>query len=242
MICSFPNLGNIFPIDLVKIYQSDKNLRPYAVIQMYDDLVSETDHTDQFALSIVPIAGFDPLFYFHHSNIDRYFWKWQQDSSHQVSWSDPGGKNDPAFPDSGQRGLDPNQPLTIDTALPPFGLSTKDVLDTTSFEYTYNWPPTAVLSAAPKVPFHVSIDKRTLRKHKRFVTVMRGDKLLGANYIFSGGPSCPNCQVNNQIYVSIHLREEMGGVYNPIPSVMGMEGIKVYINGVEQPNSVIHSQ
>jgi len=228
---------------MLEIFDNNEFARPFVVIQIYYVLDVPTS---QIALSDVPIAGFDPLFYFHHANIDRYFWKWQQDPTHKVSWVDPGPDHDghdPAIAPPGQRGLIDGQNLTVDTLLTPFNMNTTSVLDTKTFEYTFNdWQPH--YSKDERIPFRVGIDKRNLRNGERNLYVMKGKQLLGASYIFSANPSCPNCQVNHKIYVPIHLRRSEGEVRGMIIFAAiqpgGLEqGISVLINGVVQRDSFV---
>ncbi|RZS90704.1 tyrosinase family protein [Aquimarina brevivitae] len=70
-------------------------------------------------------AGLDPIFFFHHCNVDRMFWLWQiqnnQTDSIEIipnyAGTDPNTLPNGQGPAAGQ---DPNQPLTLETPLKPF--------------------------------------------------------------------------------------------------------------------------
>ncbi|MCB2378221.1 tyrosinase family protein [Hymenobacter sp. BT635] len=67
-------------------------------------------------------AGLDPMFYFHHCNIDRVFWLWQQ--AHQATEQleiieyYPGTNSSDS--QGATPGIAPNTSLTLDTPLNPF--------------------------------------------------------------------------------------------------------------------------
>jgi tyrosinase len=65
-------------------------------------------------MGLVDFAAYDPLFFSHHSMIDRIWYLWQI-------------KNGPA-------GL----PGVLNTVLPPFSMTVADVLDTTKLGYEYS--------------------------------------------------------------------------------------------------------
>jgi tyrosinase len=66
-------------------------------------------------------AAFDPVFYFHHCNVDRMFWAWQK--KHQfkdhltVITNYPGTNSNDGGPSAGYNS---NEPLTLDSPLKPF--------------------------------------------------------------------------------------------------------------------------
>ena len=66
-------------------------------------------------------AGFDPIFFFHHCNIDRVFWLWQKQTGHtdafEIQAGYPGTNSNDGGPTTG---IAPNTPLTLDTPLTPF--------------------------------------------------------------------------------------------------------------------------
>ncbi|WNJ17185.1 tyrosinase family protein [Pontibacter sp. G13] len=71
-------------------------------------------------------AGLDPIFFFHHCNVDRMFWLWQVKNGHtdsiDIIKGDP-GTNPNTLAQGGQgpaAGQDPTMPLNMDTPLKPF--------------------------------------------------------------------------------------------------------------------------
>jgi tyrosinase len=66
------------------------------------------------AMSAVPIAAFDPIFWAHHSMIDRLWYLWQLS---------PRGRNPPAS--------------LLDRALPPFPMTVRQTLDISTLGYEY---------------------------------------------------------------------------------------------------------
>eukprot|EP00953_Heterococcus_sp_UTEX-ZZ885_P001143 1125-Heterococcus_DN1.PRE.2 len=85
-------------------------------------------------------AGFDPIFFFHHCNIDRVFWLWQQRHGQTERLDiDPTGAIE-----SGQTPFSDGQKLTVDTALKPFvdsngkDVTSADVTDIRALGYTYS--------------------------------------------------------------------------------------------------------
>ncbi|MBV7530784.1 tyrosinase family protein [Chitinophaga sp. sic0106] len=72
-------------------------------------------------------AGFDPIFYFHHCNVDRMFWVWQKKHDHRTSLSIINGYPGTSSSDGGpSAGYGPNEPLTLDSPLKPFKHNNSD--------------------------------------------------------------------------------------------------------------------
>ena len=65
-------------------------------------------------MSAVPIAAFDPIFWAHHSMIDRLWYLWQLS---------PRSRNPP--------------PSLLDRALPPFPMTVRQTLDISTLGYEY---------------------------------------------------------------------------------------------------------
>jgi tyrosinase len=66
------------------------------------------------AMSAVPVAAYDPIFWAHHAMIDRLWYLWQ----------------------IGPNGVDPPAGL-LNRALPPFPLTVRDTLDIAALGYGY---------------------------------------------------------------------------------------------------------
>jgi tyrosinase len=66
------------------------------------------------AMSAVPVSAYDPIFWAHHTMIDRLWYLWQ----------------------IGPNGVDP-PPSLLGRPLPPFPLTVRDVLDISTLGYSY---------------------------------------------------------------------------------------------------------
>ncbi|WP_406664333.1 tyrosinase family protein [Gallaecimonas sp. GXIMD1310] len=81
-------------------------------------------------------AGLDPIFFFHHCNVDRMFWLWQQQTGHTDSFdiiAGYAGTSANTLPQGGQGpavGQEMGEELTMDTPLYPF---IKDATDPNSY-------------------------------------------------------------------------------------------------------------
>jgi tyrosinase len=74
-------------------------------------------------MGLIPVAAYDPIFWAHHTMIDRLWYLWQL--THP--------------------GADPDADL-LDTALAPFSMTVRETLDVTTLGYSYS---AAVSSATP---------------------------------------------------------------------------------------------
>ena len=112
-------------------------------------------------------AGFDPIFFFHHTNIDRMFWLWQKQNGFLEAFDVISGYAGTNSSDSQgpTPGIAPGMPLDLDTPLNPFfnvaqnrPFTTRDCMNTEALGYTYGAgslaePPPA--AAAPGAPARV---------------------------------------------------------------------------------------
>jgi len=76
-------------------------------------------------MALVETSGFDPIFYFHHCNVDRLFWVWQKKYNHRDTITvDESNTDEGTY--GGAQGATPGIPLseqlTIDSPLYPFQL------------------------------------------------------------------------------------------------------------------------
>ena len=67
-------------------------------------------------------AALDPIFFFHHCNVDRMFWLWQQQNGHtdeiEIIAGDPGANSNAS--QGPTPGYDWDTPLTVESPLYPF--------------------------------------------------------------------------------------------------------------------------
>nr|AXF50753.1 tyrosinase [Inonotus obliquus] len=86
-------------------------------------------------MSSIPMAGFDPIFFLHHANVDRLLSLWQ--ALNPTLWVVPGSSADGSFT------LPPGQQIDVSTDLTPFHIddmtfwTSANSRDTKSFGYTY---------------------------------------------------------------------------------------------------------
>ena len=89
-------------------------------------------------------AALDPIFFFHHANIDRMFWLWQQqnpDEKVEIIKGYAGSNSDDS--QGPTPGIAPGTALTMDSPLAPFkkadgsSYTSKDCIDVEAMGYTY---------------------------------------------------------------------------------------------------------
>ena len=69
-------------------------------------------------------AGLDPIFFFHHCNVDRVFWIWQVRNGHTNHFDiEPGYAGTDNVDNQPPVGYEPDTPLNMDSPLYPFKLS-----------------------------------------------------------------------------------------------------------------------
>ncbi|UOQ72028.1 tyrosinase family protein [Hymenobacter cellulosilyticus] len=180
-------------------------------------------------------AALDPIFYFHHCNIDRVFWLWQQ--QHQATdqleiiASYPGTSSSDA--QGPTPGIAPDTQLTLDTALNPFkhGLDNDGPLYTshdcinieTQLGYTYTVgslaevPVTAQATPAVAAPapdakvLHVSqVNKAPIKGSFIIAAFAEKDgkkELIGYKSVLSrwDSGSCINCQTHLEVKAAFPL-------------------------------------
>jgi len=188
---------------------------------------------EEKALSVVDSAGFDPLFYFHHTNVDRFYWQWQENYSSE-HWEAPTPLPDPGRPNPwiarGIRGLENSTVLSLSTPLHPFGLTNAQVLNTNAFGYTY--PPVTQFhhkKAARLYPVTfnklnftgqviVYLFERDLKDGQKY--------LVGSHYAFTriDSQTCINCQTNPWITVWVPYEPRPGIAKDSLDLEVFIEG------------------
>ena len=75
-------------------------------------------------------AALDPIFFFHHCNVDRMFWLWQKQNNHtdeiEIISGYPGTSSSDSKAQGPTPGMPENTPLNLDTPLNPFLKDEKD--------------------------------------------------------------------------------------------------------------------
>ena len=107
-------------------------------------------------------AGLDPMFFFHHCNVDRVFWLWQKKKGHkiEIDSSDPGAVINPG--QGFAAGQTPTEKLTLTTPLKPFKkpnskqyYTGNDLISTEQqLDYTYSSGSLSDLPKKQKGLFH----------------------------------------------------------------------------------------
>jgi len=132
-------------------------------------------------------AAMDPIFFFHHCNVDRMFWLWQKqhcgkDGSFAIIPNYAGtNSSDSQGPTPG---IPPGTSLGLDTPLNPFVkdefgtiYTSKDCFDTEKLGYTYAPGSLEDGGTSPQVPEGYSTKKLTVRGIDR--ALFEGSFLLG---------------------------------------------------------------
>ncbi|KAL5493071.1 hypothetical protein ACEPAI_4520 [Sanghuangporus weigelae] len=94
----------------------------------------------------IPMAGFDPIFFLHHTNVDRLLSLWQ--ALNPTLWVVPGSSEDGSFT------VPPGKQIDVNTDLTPFHIDdvtywiSANSRDTKSFGYTY--PEVSNTDASPE--------------------------------------------------------------------------------------------
>jgi len=186
---------------------------------------------EEKALSVVDSAGFDPLFYFHHTNVDRFYWQWQEINNPE-HWEAPSPLPNPGTPNpwiaSGIRGLENRTVLSLMTPLHPFGLMSAQVLKTEAFGYTY--PPVTQFhhKKAARV-YPVTFNKLNFTGQV-IVYLFERDKgqkyLVGSHYAFTriDSQTCINCQTNPWITVWVPYEPRPGIAKDSLDLEVFIEG------------------
>ncbi|KAF8854520.1 Di-copper centre-containing protein [Acephala macrosclerotiorum] len=159
-------------------------------------------------------AGLDPIFYFHHCNIDRYFWGWQcahKSKAHLELTPEFAGTNtvDSQGPTPGMAG---GTWLTLETPLRPFTNSDgSDVLSTdmVDIEHQLGYKYETIPKATPKIPGHAAVasvrvsgvNKNHISGSHQLAIWAKGPtglQLVGMESVLSRWHTsgCKNCQAN----------------------------------------------
>ena|SRR3990167_2610943 len=157
------------------------------------------------AMSVVDISAFDPIFYFHHLNIDRFYWQWQEINGVE-NWEPEPPPQNPNAPDpwnaTGIRGIDQNERLSLQTLLPPFDFTAGAVKDPKVLGISYDPVEEPSLEAEP-LPSVVFIGNKTEHRGAFSAHVweeMEDGKLdiVGSEHAFTRlfSSTCPNCRAN----------------------------------------------
>ncbi|WP_437876846.1 tyrosinase family protein [Sorangium sp. So ce513] len=176
-------------------------------------------------------AAFDPMFFFHHCNVDRMFWVWQKlhESTNdlEIIPNYPGtSSSDSQGPTPG---VAPGTPLSLDTPLNPFGKTGKDCINIEEqLGYTYgkgSLDGGGLQKSALAAKKGFSAKKLVVRGIDRaqfqgsfLVTVTASvpdasgeprESLVGYHSVFSRWDvlSCANCRTHLEVVAHFPLRE-----------------------------------
>lgn len=104
-------------------------------------LLGATTDGIEFGTMLLPTSPNDPVFFLHHSNIDRLWAQWQQ--THGIDSYEPAACNEET-PHSGCRGNTRTDPMH-----PPFEATPDDVADVRDLGYRYDTMETEPVPTAP---------------------------------------------------------------------------------------------
>ena len=186
-------------------------------------------------------AGLDPIFYFHHCNIDRMFWLWQKKHNAvdhlEVIDQYPGTNS--ADNQGPTPGVAPNTWLTLDTPLAPFKhadgrfFTSKDCVNIErQLGLTYG-----AGSLEPAMLTHETTTAKARSTRALHVTgvnraAIRGAFLISAFAVIDGKPQhlgteavlsrwsvqgCANCQTHLEATAVIPLPDDIAAAVSPTP-------------------------
>ncbi|KAI1474550.1 Di-copper centre-containing protein [Daldinia eschscholtzii] len=135
-----PGSGADKPDEKVPPFDSGENIHDLMHVMCGGDGVRTDRENIYYAghMSHVPVAAFDPIFWFHHCNVDRMIAIWQM--LHDDSWFDP---NDIRNEDNGTYSIKRGHMDKPDDPLRPFHKeggqywTSSDVREVTALGYTY---------------------------------------------------------------------------------------------------------
>jgi tyrosinase len=205
-------------------------------------------------------AGFDPIFFFHHCNVDRVFWLWQKKHGFtdrlEVMEQYPGTNS--ADNQGPTPGVAPNTWLTLNTPLDPFKKA--DGQPYTSYDcinierqlgYTYSYGSLEELVAGSHaVAAKEAKSQITRALHVTGInrTPVRGSFLISAFAVIDGKPQhlgteavlsrwnaqgCANCQTHLEATAIFPLPESIAAAVTP--TATGTKAISV-----ATPTSNVH--
>ncbi len=210
-------------------------------------------------------AALDPIFYFHHCNIDRVFWLWQQRNQAQdkldiIEFYPGTNTSDNQGPTPG---LAPNTWLSLDTPLNPFKktegdherpYTSRDCFNIeTQLGYTYSpgslaAEPEMMLAKAPETSgrtLHVSrINKAPLRGSfivAAYRNSAEGKELIGYKTVLSrwDSGSCINCQTHLEVKAAFHIPAPApaAGLLAAAPETVDNYSVDLITRDHNQPNA-----
>jgi tyrosinase len=212
-------------------------------------------------------AGFDPVFFFHHCNVDRVFWIWQKKHDFTDQLSIIAGYDGTTSGDTGTSvGYNHNQPLTMDSPLYPFldpqtkqTYTSKDCVNIeTQMGYTYSigsldtiqWMHGKDLAAEQKPPTKklrvANINRGNVFGSfviTAYATVDGKEHYIGHHSVLSRWNvlGCENCRAHlrTEAYFNLDkLAEKSGDLSNYRIEIVGREEAQPILNAALADNSV----
>ncbi|CAG8720088.1 1794_t:CDS:2, partial [Scutellospora calospora] len=114
---------------------SDENYGHFSSIEVVHDALHDAIGGAGGHMSYPDIAGFDPIFYLHHSNVDRLIAIWQ--ACHPNAWIIGNNYTEGTFTDEANKPIDENTELTPFRKSEDTYWTSKDVRDIKTLGYTY---------------------------------------------------------------------------------------------------------
>lgn len=211
-------------------------------------------------------AAFDPVFFFHHCNVDRMFWIWQKKHESTKHFSIIPGYAGTNSDDGGpSAGYPKNEPLTLDSPLKPFlknsqtntFYTTRDCIDIeTQLGYTYtvgsldliHWMHGEELAAQEKL----TTNKLRVANISRgnifgsfvltaYATVDGKEHYIGHHSVLSRWNvlGCENCRAHLKTEAYFNLDKINPDLSNFRIEIVGREEAQPLLNAAIADNSIV---
>jgi tyrosinase len=188
-------------------------------------------------------AGLDPIFYFHHCNIDRMFWLWQKQHgfTERLDLIEQYPGTNSADNQGATPGVAPNTWLTLDTPLEPFkhaggrAYTSRDCVNIErQLGFTYSQGSLDISNVTQQATTEARKRRSTRALHVSGVNraAIRGSFLISAFAVIDGKPQhlgteavlsrwsvqgCANCQTHLEATAVIPLPEDIAAALSPTP-------------------------
>jgi len=238
-------------------YDQNPKLHAYFWVEMWAISLPSADAP----IADPAVSAFDPLFWFHHNNMERFFWHWQGKHPGDFAPPVPAPQPDPDPKWVGNPWLAPamrelatNTLLTMDTKLAPFSPTTREVWDRNKLTYTYppiDPPKPGDLDAErPHVAASFSMAHDSLEGEPVRVVHLVNEatgEVLGAGFPFvrRNPAQCAGCKAHPLVTIHVPIAPRppiplatvhtaTPGTHFEAPVDIWPPPLSVFVNGVKQ--------